>query len=161
MAGTTNLGIFCRCLANWKLRLADWKSESANYWLTRSLGALRAPTSSWRPFRPLDFVPRALRPLGPVCRAPLRSGLPFLAILDDFRPFWPFWMSLDHFGPFGTVWMILDHFDHFWRFWLFLASLTIFINFYHCLLFSQFSPFWTIWDHFRPFWPFSAILTFF
>ena len=28
---------------------------------TRSLGALRAPTSSWRPFGPLDFVLRALR----------------------------------------------------------------------------------------------------
>ena len=30
---------------------------------TRSLGALRAPTSSWRPFGPLDFVLRALRAL--------------------------------------------------------------------------------------------------
>ena len=32
---------------------------------TRSVGALRAPTSSWRPFRPLDFVLRALRALRP------------------------------------------------------------------------------------------------
>ena len=39
---------------------------------TRSLGALRAPTSSWRPFGPafgslglLDFVLRALRPCDP------------------------------------------------------------------------------------------------
>ena len=33
------------------------------YIVTRSLGALRAPTSSWRPFGPLDFVLRALRAL--------------------------------------------------------------------------------------------------
>ena len=32
---------------------------------TRSLGALRAPTSSWRPFGPLDFILRALRALRP------------------------------------------------------------------------------------------------
>ena len=32
---------------------------------TRSLGALRAPTSSLRPFGPLDFVFRALRALRP------------------------------------------------------------------------------------------------
>ena len=32
---------------------------------TRSLGALRAPTSSWRRFGPLDFVLRALRALRP------------------------------------------------------------------------------------------------
>ena len=32
---------------------------------TRSLGALRAPTSSWRPFGTLDFVLRALRPRDP------------------------------------------------------------------------------------------------
>ena len=30
---------------------------------TRSLGALRVPTSSWRPFGPLDFVLRALQAL--------------------------------------------------------------------------------------------------
>ena len=30
-----------------------------------SLGALRAQTSGWRPFRPLDFVLRALRALRP------------------------------------------------------------------------------------------------
>ena len=32
---------------------------------TRTLGALRAPTSRWRPFGPLDFVLRALRALRP------------------------------------------------------------------------------------------------
>ena len=37
----------------------------AKYQQTRSLGALWAPTSSWRPFRPLDFVLRALRALRP------------------------------------------------------------------------------------------------
>ena len=43
---------------------------------TRSLGALRAPTSSWRPFGPLslDFVLRALRALRPVRQARFRSG---------------------------------------------------------------------------------------
>ena len=34
-------------------------------YLTRSLGALRALTSSWRPFGPLDFVLHALRALRP------------------------------------------------------------------------------------------------
>ena len=38
-----------------------WK----HLWYTRSLGALRAPTSSWRPFGPLDFVLRALRAFRP------------------------------------------------------------------------------------------------
>ena len=33
--------------------------------IDRSLGALRAPTSSWRPFRPLDFVLHAHRALRP------------------------------------------------------------------------------------------------
>ena len=33
--------------------------------LIKLLGALRAPTSSWRPFGPLDFVIRALRALRP------------------------------------------------------------------------------------------------
>ena len=41
---------------------------------TRSLGALRAPTSSWRSFGPLDFVLCALRTLRPVRRARLKSG---------------------------------------------------------------------------------------
>ena len=45
-----------------------------HYLNTRRLGALRAPTSSWRPFRPLDFVLRAPRALSPVRRARLRSG---------------------------------------------------------------------------------------
>ena len=37
----------------------------SNIIITRSLGALRAPTSSWRPFGPLDFVLRALWALRP------------------------------------------------------------------------------------------------
>ena len=36
-----------------------------HYDYTRSLGALRAPTSSWTPFGSLDFVLRALRALRP------------------------------------------------------------------------------------------------
>merc|ERR1712020_172582 len=36
-----------------------------NMLITRSLGAPRAPTSSWGPFGPLDFVLRALRALRP------------------------------------------------------------------------------------------------
>ena len=43
---------------------------------TRSLGALRAPTSSWRPFGPLDFILRALRALRPV-RLPALPCIPF------------------------------------------------------------------------------------
>ena len=39
--------------------------KPSDYIYTRSLGALRAPTSSWRPFGPLDFVLRALRALSP------------------------------------------------------------------------------------------------
>ena len=45
--------------------------------ITRSLGALRAPTSSWRPFGPLDFVLRSLwvlRPCG-VNQAPMGEHL--------------------------------------------------------------------------------------
>ena len=41
---------------------------------TRSLGALRAPSSSLRPFMPPDFVLRTLRALRTVCQARLRSG---------------------------------------------------------------------------------------
>ena len=48
--------------------------SQGKYNFTRSLGALRAPTSSWRPFGPLDFVLCALRALRLVRRAPLRSG---------------------------------------------------------------------------------------
>ena len=44
---------------------------------TRSLGALRVSTSSWRPFGPFHFVLRALLALRPVCRSCLRSGPPF------------------------------------------------------------------------------------
>ena len=41
------------------------KKEVDDYFVTRSLGALRAPTSSWRPFGHLGFVLRALRALRP------------------------------------------------------------------------------------------------
>ena len=43
----------------------DTNHEDDDIYITRSLGALRAPTSSWRPFGPLDFVLRALRALRP------------------------------------------------------------------------------------------------
>ena len=43
----------------------DTNHEDDDIYITRSLGALRAPTSSWRPFGPLDFVLRALRTLRP------------------------------------------------------------------------------------------------
>ena len=109
------------------------------YIQTRSLGALRAPTSSWRPFGPLDFVLRALRALRPVRRARLRSGPPFcFTIFNHFRPLWPCF-----FLPFFTIWTIWDHLeqfgtilDHFGSFWTIL---------------DHFGPFWTILDHFGPF----------
>ena len=41
------------------------KDTTIYYHTTRSLGALRAPNSSWRPFGSLDFVLRALRALRP------------------------------------------------------------------------------------------------
>ena len=41
------------------------KNVQRNNIRNRSLGALRAPTSSWRPFGPLDVVLRALRALRP------------------------------------------------------------------------------------------------
>ena len=44
--------------------LHDWNICHL-YIYTRSLGALRAPTSSWRPFGPLNYVLRALRALRP------------------------------------------------------------------------------------------------
>ena len=55
------------------LRHIVLQGRAVLYW-TRSLGALRAPNSSWRPFGPLDFILRALRTLRPVRRARLRSG---------------------------------------------------------------------------------------
>ena len=39
--------------------------DNTTYVYTRSLGALPAPTSSWRPFGPLDFVLHALQALRP------------------------------------------------------------------------------------------------
>ena len=50
------------CSAVWCY--TSWWQKS-HYSETRSLGALRAPTSSWRPIRPLDFVLPALRALRP------------------------------------------------------------------------------------------------
>ena len=44
-------------LIRWRFSPSGWTYKILN---TRSLGALRAPTSSWRPFGPLDFVLRAL-----------------------------------------------------------------------------------------------------
>ena len=41
------------------------KDATVILYYTRSLGALWAPTSSWRPFGPLDFILRALRALRP------------------------------------------------------------------------------------------------
>ena len=73
----------------------------------RSVGALWAPTSSWRPFGPLDVVLRALRP---VRRARLRPGPPFFTILDHLRPFQTIKEHLDHFRPFWTILTVFHHF---------------------------------------------------
>ena len=60
---------FCLLLWNhifWKQ--VSWLSRLCKIFWTRCLGALRAFTSSWRPFRALDFVIcvlRALRPCDP------------------------------------------------------------------------------------------------
>ena len=67
---------------------------------TRSLGALRAPTSSWGPFGPLDFVLRALRALRPCDprsfsqegrhegELPKNTGLLSLPSHDDYHECW-------------------------------------------------------------------------
>ena len=75
-----NLLMAVQCDLSWQVWL--------NYTNTRSLGALRAPTSSWRPFGPLDFVLRALWPLRPVRWARLRSTPP------RPRPHAYVWLSL-------------------------------------------------------------------
>ena len=66
-------------------------------------GPLQGPPSSWRPFRPLDFVLCALRSLKLVLRVRLRSRSPFLTILDHFDHvfFLPFLIIFDHFDHFG------------------------------------------------------------
>ena len=74
------------CLCRRARMMESWDSQSyprlpQQILLTRSLGALQAPTSSWKPFGPLDFVLRALQALRPVRRARLRSGLPFFSTL--------------------------------------------------------------------------------
>ena len=53
--------------------------------ITRSLGALWAPTWSWRPFGPLDFILRALRALRTVRWARLRSGPVKIGLLLKMR----------------------------------------------------------------------------
>ena len=68
-------------------QLESQKNFFGFYIVSRSLGALRALTSSWRPFGPFDFVLRALRALRPVRWARLRSGLPFLIFFDHFDRF--------------------------------------------------------------------------
>ena len=57
----------CRLTAEVQLQPAFEQAWGSLWKLyqTRSLGALRAPTSSWRPFGPLDFALRALRPSDP------------------------------------------------------------------------------------------------
>ena len=50
---------------------------------TRSLGALWAPTSRWRPFGPLDFVLRALRALRPCDPRKVDQHLLFHFYVDD------------------------------------------------------------------------------
>ena len=52
----------CQCEPQQKVHQ---QYSSTQYCSTRSLGALRAPTSSWRPSGPLDFVLCALRALRP------------------------------------------------------------------------------------------------
>ena len=61
-----NLAHLCRgiCL-HCKYIISIKLKTIPKYKKTRSLGALRAPTYSWRPFGPLDFVLRALRALRP------------------------------------------------------------------------------------------------
>ena len=63
-------------MKNYNVAICDY-DYNFDYDYTRSLGALRAPTSSWRPFGPLGFVLRALRALRPC----------------DPRPFLPMMMS--------------------------------------------------------------------
>ena len=53
------IGCFCQVACH----LA--RKPNLNYIYTKRLGVLRAPTSSWRHFGPLDFVLRALRALRP------------------------------------------------------------------------------------------------
>ena len=47
------------------MKLFNWLSEATNIEITRSLGVLWAPTPSWRPFGPVDFVLPALWALRP------------------------------------------------------------------------------------------------
>ena len=61
---------YCNNLVNHSIPLVGKYYLLDNYHFTiivktRSLGALRAPTSSWRPFGPLGFVLHALRALRP------------------------------------------------------------------------------------------------
>ena len=58
-------GCECKWSSGKKLANCTNGGDNKNYDDNRSLGALRAPTSSWRPFRPLDFVLRTFRALRP------------------------------------------------------------------------------------------------
>ena len=122
------------------------------YIITRSLGAPSGPTSSWRPFGPLDFVLRCLRVFRPVRRARLRSGPPLLTILTIFyyfRPFWPSLTIVDHYLPFFTI---LDNFDYFTTI-MTIFDIFVVAYFDHFLQISHFVKlFWA-------FWPFLTILT--
>ena len=77
-AGVSNWRRAICYLVNWQSVFMEGKEHQASALVsilsTRSLGALRAPTSRWRPFGPLDFVLRALRALRPVRQARFRSG---------------------------------------------------------------------------------------
>ena len=54
-----------QCIHYIAIQCSTLQCNRRNINRTRSLGALRAPTSSQRPFGPLDFVLRALRALRP------------------------------------------------------------------------------------------------
>ena len=68
-----------------EIKPLNLKSKKSTIWrATKSIDRWRhlcfymGPTSSWRPFGPLDFVLGALQELRPVRQACLRSGPPFV-----------------------------------------------------------------------------------
>ena len=60
-----NFGLFMFSTQTNVVHMNAYGSQYKQIYTTRSLGALRALTSSWRPSGPLDFVLRALRALRP------------------------------------------------------------------------------------------------
>ena len=79
-------------------KIMEWQISK-----TRSLGALRAPTSSWRPFGPLDF---ALRVLRPVRRARLMSGpVKIEHVLENVAFFWKWGIFLE-----WSIFLKMGHF---------------------------------------------------